>query len=177
MAIGKILVPIDFSPSSDAALDYALAVADECGAEVEVLHVWRPRDRRTSIPPSLGDAVVEEAEPSSSIFAETPEGHAMDERLSAAEWKHPARVSGRLEFGDEPSSIILGILEHERFDLVVMGSEGEGHGAPDSGHVAATVARTTACKVVTRPPPPLPPDDTDPLRRSPAAKSSLTSAG
>jgi nucleotide-binding universal stress UspA family protein len=165
MAIDKILVPVDFSPCSDAALDYALAVADECGAEVEVLHVWSPRERKTPIPSGSADAVDLDEAPTSEIFAETPEGVAMEQRLSAAEWKHPARVSGRLEFGEEPSLVILAILERERFDLVVMGSEGEGHrhGVRDrenaaesgleNGHVAATVAKTAPCKVVTRPPP------------------------
>ena len=135
----KILVPVDFTPCSDAALDYALAVADECGAEVEVLYVWRPRD-------SVG---------ASAIFADTPEGVAMEKRLSAAESDHPARVCGRLEFGEEPSSVIVDILERERFDLVVMGLDGKG------GHVNAHVAKTAPCKVVTRPPPPgsPPPDD------------------
>ena len=175
MAIDKILVPVDFSPCSNAALDYALAVADECGAEVELLHVWSPRDRKTPIPSGgRADDVDPDDGPTSEIFAETPEGVAMEERLSAAEWKHPARVSGRLEFGEEPSSVILAILERERFDLVVMGSEGEGHrhelrerdsngGVVDAqgGHVAANVAKTTACKVVTRPPPALTPDATE----------------
>jgi nucleotide-binding universal stress UspA family protein len=176
MAIDKILVPVDFSPCSDAALDYALAVADECGAEVEVLHVWSPRERKTPVPTGgRADEVDAEQGPTSEIFAETPEGVAMEQRLSEAEWKHAARVSGRLEFGEEPSSVILAILERESFDLVVMGSEGEGHRhdhreatadgetppAHESGHVAASVAKTTACKVVTRPPPALSPDETE----------------
>ncbi len=168
MAIDKILVPVDFSPCSDAALDYALAVADECGAEVELLYVWSPRERKTPIPTGEpADDVDAEEGPTSAIFAETPEGVAMERRLTEAEWKHAARVSGRLEFGVEASSVILDILEHERFDLVVMGREGEGHrhdrhdgeSKHESGHVAASVAKTTACKVVTRPPPP--PDETE----------------
>ena len=132
MGTGKILVPVDFSPSSDAALEFALAMADAIGAEVEVLHVWRP----------------------SSIFADTPEGIAMEMRLSAAENGHAARVCGRLEFGEEPSSVILSILDQESFDLVVMGREGEGRrgaSTPPVGHVAAQVARTTKCRVVMLP--------------------------
>jgi nucleotide-binding universal stress UspA family protein len=172
MAIVKILVPVDFSPCSDAALDYALAVADECGAEVEVLHVWSPRERDRKMPLS-GDAraddVDEDAGPTSAIFAETADGVAMEQRLSAAEWKHPARVSGRLEFGEEPSTVILAILERERFDLVVMGREGEGRrhaprdrdGGAESGHVAATVAKTAPCRVITRPPPGVTPDENE----------------
>jgi nucleotide-binding universal stress UspA family protein len=154
----RILVPIDFSPCSDAALEHALALADESGAEVEVLYVWCLR---------------EPAQSGSVIFADTPQGIAMERRLSAAESEHAARVSGRLEFGDEPSSVILDILQRERFDMVVMGAEGEGNRSeanaasteseapapmsdgPPSGHVAANVARTAKCKVVTTPPPPL----------------------
>src|SRR5689334_18038645 len=103
-SIERILVPVDFSPSSDAALDYALAVADATGAEVELLHVWTPSTPNAP----------------RSIFADTPEGAALERRLSAAESSRARRVSGRLEVG-EPSSVILSILEQERFDLVVMG--------------------------------------------------------
>jgi nucleotide-binding universal stress UspA family protein len=125
----KILVPVDFSPSSDAALDYALTVADACGAEVEMLYVWTPRDH--------------EDETARTIFADTPEGKAMEQRLSDAESVHPARLCGRLEFGAEPASVILGILERERFDMVVVArvTAGVVEGAPRK------------CKVITVPPP------------------------
>ena len=158
MAIDKILVPVDFSPCSDAALDYALNVADQCGAEVEVLHVWSPHERKAPVPMGgPADELDADQGPVSEIFADTPEGVALERRLSEADRKHAARVSGRLEYGTEPSSVILSILDRERFDLVVMGNEGEGHrrehceGRSDheSGHVAAGVAQTTACKVVT----------------------------
>ena len=56
----KILVPVDFSPASDAALAHALTVADACGAEVEMLYVWAPRE--------YDDAS------SGTIFADTPAG-------------------------------------------------------------------------------------------------------
>lgn len=140
MGIERILVPVDFSPSSDAALEFALAMADACGAEVEVLHVWRPTPPP---PPAHGSA----------IFAETPQGLALEQRLSAAESEHLARVCGRLEFGEEASAVILRILERERFDLVVMGREGEGEGcrAEQVGHVAASVSRTAQCRVLVLP--------------------------
>ena len=35
-------MPIDFSPSARAALEYATFVAGKFGAELEVLHVWEP---------------------------------------------------------------------------------------------------------------------------------------
>lgn len=176
--IDRILVPVDFSPASDAALDFALRLADESGAEVEVLHVWSPRDTETGV--------------ATEIFADTPEGVAMEQRLSAAETAHAARVSGRLEFGKEASDVILAILEHEPFDLVVMGEAGgrrrethesgehriataargaegtggkgdggEGDSDHAPGHVVANVAKGAPCKVITRPPPPLAPDGPD----------------
>ncbi len=156
----KILVPIDFSPCSDAALRHALTIADENGAEVEVLYVW-----------SVDEPAAKRG---SAIFADTPQGIAMEELLSAAESDHASRICGRLEFGDEPSRVILEILERERFDMVVMGAEGQGNSAstassngnsnsregqraPDSGHVAANVVKTASCKVITTPPPAPPP--------------------
>lgn len=128
MKVGRILVPVDFSPCSDVALEWALSMAETWGAEVEILHVWSPRVR--------------------AIFAETPEGLALAQRLSAAENAHAARVSGRLEFGEDPSTVILSILARERFDLVVLGSHGDGGRAPSSGHVATQVATVAPCKVV-----------------------------
>jgi nucleotide-binding universal stress UspA family protein len=129
----RILVPIDFSPCSDAALEHALAIADDADAEVEVLYVWCPHE------PSS------QAAGGSAIFADTPQGIAMQQRLSAAESAHAARVCGRLEFGDEPSRVILAILQREHFDMVVVG--------PATGRVTACLAKTTHCRVVTSPPP------------------------
>lgn len=159
----KILVPIDFSPCSDAALRHALTIADEHGAEVEVLYVWCVDEP--------------ESKQGNAIFADTPQGIAMEERLTAAASDHAIRICGRLEFGDEPSRVILEILERERFDMVVMGIEGQGTHRnsqsnppspvdpetvaspagvpppPESGHVAAKVVKTAPCKVITTPPP------------------------
>lgn len=79
--IDRILVPVDFSPSSDAALDHALAIADECGAEVEVLYVWSPRD-------------PEGKRPISAIFAATPEGLAMEQLVMSARASRRPRPAG-----------------------------------------------------------------------------------
>jgi len=39
-AIRRILVPVDFSPGSNDALEYAVALAERLGASVLALHVW-----------------------------------------------------------------------------------------------------------------------------------------
>ncbi len=44
MTIRRILVPVDYSDGSAAALAYAAALAQELGASLDVVHVWdRPR--------------------------------------------------------------------------------------------------------------------------------------
>lgn len=136
MSPKRILVPVDFSPSSDAALDFALSVADACGAEVEMVYVWSPDER-------------DGCGATSSIFADTVAGKAMEQRLSRADSAHPARLSGRLEFGREARIIIARILEHECFDMVVVPNVTEDafDGVP------------SACQVITVPPPA--PDETE----------------
>lgn len=122
-ARAKILVPVDFSPCSDAALDWALSKAEESGAEVELLHVWIPCE--------------------AAIFADTPRGIAMEERLRTAESVHGStRVCGRLELGDEPSLAILRVVSGERFDMIVIGKH---------GRVATRLAMAAPCEVITLP--------------------------
>jgi nucleotide-binding universal stress UspA family protein len=66
----RILVPVDFSDTSRAALRYAAVLGAEVGASVDVLYVWRPPgdvdSRRTLL--------VE--------FARSDEGHKMMEWLA-----------------------------------------------------------------------------------------------
>ncbi len=47
--IDKILVPLDFSPASMQALDYAIALAKQFGAAIHLLHVYPP-DEAASVP-------------------------------------------------------------------------------------------------------------------------------
>ena len=54
--IRTILAAVDFSPSSERALDYALAVAKRAGATLHVLHAWRAPPWS----PPVGSAPVEQ---------------------------------------------------------------------------------------------------------------------
>lgn len=110
----RILVPIDFSPSSDAALNYAIAFAKQAGASVDLLHVWNPPLDASRF---VGGA---EAPESLAAFSATPGGTHMRECLSRLEREGiPAR--GRLEFGD-PARAINRCAAHEEYDLVVIGA-------------------------------------------------------
>jgi len=42
LAIKHILVPTDFSPASEKAIDYALTLAESCGARISLVHVVEP---------------------------------------------------------------------------------------------------------------------------------------
>ena len=122
----KILVPTDFSECADAALDYARQVADEHGAEIELLHVWSARTH---------------------VWGE---GHDVNFVEPANEVEDPPaiRIHRRLEFGDA-SSIIMRIAASEEVDLIVMGNRGTTESRHKvEGHVAREVARYAICPVV-----------------------------
>ena len=47
--IEKILVPLDFSPASMEALDYAVSLAKQFHAAIHLMHVYPP-DEASSVP-------------------------------------------------------------------------------------------------------------------------------
>ncbi|MGH8568216.1 MAG: universal stress protein [Gammaproteobacteria bacterium] len=58
LAIHRILCPVDFSEPSARALEYALALAERLGAQVDVLHVFQfptfaVEDGAVALPPYL----------------------------------------------------------------------------------------------------------------------------
>ena len=134
----RILVPVDFSEPSRAALEYAAVLGAELGAEVDVLHVFSRGDDAGTSGSLLAD------------FARSDAGHTMVEWLASCEKHGVAAVHGRLapgERGDVPSTIVE-VADH--YDLIVMGTHGR-HGLARVlfGRVADSVARRARCPVVT----------------------------
>jgi universal stress protein A len=69
LAIRRILVPTDFSPASDLAVDYAVGMARRYGGTVEVLHIVDETSLATALSqvlgtdwPDLRDRLIREAE-------------------------------------------------------------------------------------------------------------------
>jgi universal stress protein A len=142
--IARIMVPTDFSPASDAALEYARALASEFGASIDLAHVFDDPftsgafvgDGTVMMPVELRESLVNWAR----------------EQLEQRHAGHPNTVSG------SSTVLLMGapakrIVEHARethADLIVMGTHGRsGLGHLLLGSVAERVVRTATCPVLT----------------------------
>jgi nucleotide-binding universal stress UspA family protein len=127
----KILVPTDFSPCSDNALDYAVFFARRFSARVDLLYVWNLQDRKE------GRTV---------LFTNTNHGPAMERARTHVDG--PVHIRGRVEFGDLCSTIVR-VAYDGGFDLIVLGIHGRSRIAHMvHGHVASNVARKATCPVI-----------------------------
>lgn len=142
-SIKRILVPIDFSPSSRAALAHALAVRSALGAGVSVLHVHEPSgflgaDSLALMPidhPSGRWALVR--------------GEILRELEQFLGIERPGLDEVRVEAG-VPADVIPEVARDGGFDLVLMGTHGQGPiSRPALGGVAEAVMRKAHCLVMT----------------------------
>ena len=131
----KVLVPIDFSESSDAALLYGRNLAKAFGAELHVLHVMENQFLR---PTFKNTAAVEAGI-----------AHRIAERLMPEDWSK-LRAVPAVRMSDEPDDEIVRYAEQEDIDLIVMGTHGRsGVARLLMGSVAEKVVRTARCPVLT----------------------------
>jgi universal stress protein A len=146
LQLGRILVPVDFSPCSRSALEHAVHLAQKLGAEIEVLHVWEPP--RYVIPEVT---VQMPGEPQRTLmeFARSEAGKEMEGFLADFEGEGQPRVSGRLASGD-PTEAIIDLAESGSYDLIAMGTHGRtGLSHLFLGSVAEKVVRRAKCPVLT----------------------------
>ena len=145
---GRILVPVDFSVCSLAALAHAAAVARASRSTIDVLHVW-PLAHPLSIDALASDRAG--APPWARVveLAETEAGEALASVLSDLEARGVDEPRGRVECG-EPAEVILRAAREGGYDLIVMGTHGHG-GVADRvrGGVAEQVIRRSRCPVLT----------------------------
>lgn len=142
--VARILVPTDFSETSDAALLYAEALAEKLGASLHLLHVcadpyaagaFGPEVYGT-VPPSLAD-----------------EARRGVERELAARVTPERRARGTVEIAIVEGLAANRIVEYARthdIDLIIMGTHGRGGLAHFLvGSVAEHVVRIAPCPVLT----------------------------
>jgi universal stress protein A len=144
-AITRILVPIDFSPSARAALEYATFLGGKFAADIEVLHVWEPPgyvgpDALAILPGSPGQPGWDQTR--------TEVQREIEQQLARAAAR-PKSLSVRIEPG-EPSDTILRLARDGGVDLIVMGTHGRtGLSRLLIGSVAEAVLRRSTCPVLT----------------------------
>lgn len=127
--IRRILVSVDFSSCSRAALVFACTLGAALDASIDVLFVGAGSDAE----PSSSAAAKEELH---QFIGTVPESRALT-------------IQEHVVSGD-PRERIVSMAERDGFDLVVLGTHGR-TGRPRSlaGSVAESVVRTSACPVVT----------------------------
>ncbi len=142
LQLKKILVPRDFSPSGEEALQYALDLARRVGAEVrllfvEVLHEDAPDPTAThpSYRRILRERLLEDIKPE--LVEETPDSEEVQIK--------PALVSDIA-----PAPAIVSYAKRCDIDLIVMGTHGRrGVRRLLLGSTAEEVVRTAPCPVFT----------------------------
>jgi nucleotide-binding universal stress UspA family protein len=139
----RILVPVDFSAPSDAALDYARDVAARFGASLHLLHVAEDPYRALY----SAEVFVPEMENLRDEILEDATGRLRD-RLR--EWDFDAvPVTVEAIIGTPAGSIVEYAAGHD-IDLIVMGTHGRGGMSHLlMGSVAERVVRTAGCPVLT----------------------------
>lgn len=143
--IDNILVPVDFSACSKAALEYAVHFGNKLDAkQVDVLHVWKPPRFITADQKLQG---ADGKEQSLAEFAKSAAGVKMKEFLAEIESGGRYEVHGRLESG-LPYQTILEVAQTGSYDLVIMGTHGA-EAAQKLGSIATKVVRNAACPVLT----------------------------
>ena len=146
--IARIMVPTDFSPTSDVALEYARDLARQFGSSIDLVHVFDDPfasgafigDGTVMMPVELREALEKQAR----------------EQLAARHESHAAGLPGSsmvLLLGP-PARQIVERAKEDAADLIVMGTHGRsGLGHLLIGSVAERVVRTAACPVLTTRPP------------------------
>jgi nucleotide-binding universal stress UspA family protein len=138
IALQRILVPHDFSETSDAAVRYAIALARNFGARIHLLHVSDQArfDLETEFPLGL-EGALEDAVRERLLKILTP--------AEQTELKPQFVVRAGV-----PATEIVRYAEAEAVDLIVMGTHGRGPvGHMVMGSVAEKVVRTATCPVLT----------------------------
>ncbi len=148
MAIQHILVPVDYSSCSRAALHFAVDLAGKYQASLDIVHVW---DR----PSYVSDVIMttSEAVSGKSLIAMIQENaqRDLDEFLKGVELGSGSAAKGRLISGD-PASALLHELKQGHHDLVIVGTHGRtGLSHVLLGSVAEKLARLSPVPVLTVP--------------------------
>lgn len=136
----KILVPVDFSPSSHQALEAASGLARKFGAELYLLHV---------IPEFAGVALPETVTQESLVEAERKTANERFAVSKASLAERGIKCSVSVEVGGDVAGTILDAIERENADLVVFTTHGVSGWYPQVfGSIAEKLIRLVQCPIL-----------------------------
>jgi len=139
----RILVPTDFSPPSDAALEYARAVAARFGASLHLLHVVEDPYRSAY----AAEVYVPEVEGLRDDLIADARARLKDQLCSGDVANLDATTDAVI--GTPAWSVVEYATGHD-IDLIIMGTHGRGGMSHLlMGSVAEKVVRTAPCPVLT----------------------------
>jgi universal stress protein A len=143
--ICRILVPVDFSDCSKAAVDEVAALAPPLGATVDLLYVWQPIPMPHGIPPWRG-------QPEEPEFDRARAAVLLNQLAETLRARGVA-VGRELIGGGDPGEEIDAVSEQEDYDLIVIGTHGRsGFRRLLLGSVAAHVVQHARRPVLVVPP-------------------------
>jgi len=136
----RILVPIDFSPSSRQALDAAAELAERFSASITLLHVI-PEYANAVLPVSMSQETLVEAE-----------RNAANERFAVSKKALDAKgisCTVSVEVGSDVASAILDVVEREDVDLLVLTTHGLSGWYPQVfGSIAEKLVKLSQCPLL-----------------------------
>jgi len=139
LRIKTILVPVDFTDSSNRAVDYAVALSRQFRAKIVLLHVIEPFTYSVT-----DTVVVTDHHAALAAIADR-----MMDLLSQKLRRHGTKVEHAVMSGS-PAWTILDQAKKRRSDLIVMGTRGRtGIEHLLVGSVAERVVRLASCPVLT----------------------------
>lgn len=140
IAPSRILVPVDFSPSSHDAIEAASELARKFGADLYLLHV---------IPEFAGIALPETVSQESLVEAERK---AANERFAVSKAmlaEKGIQCTISVEMGSDVAGTILDAIEREKADLVVFTTHGLSGWYPQVfGSIAEKLVRLVQCPLM-----------------------------
>jgi nucleotide-binding universal stress UspA family protein len=135
--IERILCPVDFTPESEEALRYAVALARVYEARLMLCHCGARRQ------PGAPDGERDKTQrPPGGVFEDALARHLGMTDFSQLDWE------GFLLEGDDPGALITHAAAEHRADLIVMRSRRRPHAAALLGSTAEAVCRTAPCSVL-----------------------------
>ena len=146
--MNKILVPVDFSGASDWGFYYAYNLAQQFGADLYVLHIYRPPYVESTMPPNMIKQIMLDKEMTLlkhlKANAQPPLIFPKDSIVD--------RVTIHYLLESGAKSDIADVAKEHDIDLVVMGTHGAGNAAEKVwGTNTAKVIKSAYCPVLAVP--------------------------